>query len=489
MTGFIMAAQLILGLSFLVLIHEFGHFIAARIFGIRVNKFYIFFNPKISFIKCKKINGKWHWKFFSKNLPDTEAILDEDGDPLLDEKGKKKYKSIDISKLDDSDWRKHPETTEYGLGWLPLGGYCQIAGMIDETQSIDNLASEPQPWEFRSKKAWQRLIVVLGGVTINLIVGVLLFAMILGAYEKQYLPNKAVTDGIYAYEAARKIGFQNGDKIVSIQGKSIERFQDAVSPQIFFGSIVTVERNGKTMDIVVGEDAYHLLKKGDNFIKPNNFSFTVDTVLEGKYADKGGIMKGDKILAINDSILISTWGSFEENINNFANKTVTITLIRGLDTLKKSTQVDSLGKCGIGIIDFPYTLKRYGVGQSFAYGWKDAMSMLSLNIKGLKKVINGTENARESLSGPIGIAQIYGGEWIWSKFWYITGLLSLILAFMNVLPIPGLDGGYVLFTLIEIIIGRKLPDKFMEYALTVGWILLMLLMIFVFGNDIFKLFK
>ncbi|HOS16321.1 MAG TPA: RIP metalloprotease RseP [Bacteroidales bacterium] len=489
MTAFIMAAQLILGLSILVLVHEFGHFITARIFGIRVNKFYIFFNPKISLIKCKKIDGKLRWKFFSKNLPDMELVVDEAGKPVLDAKGKKQYKSIDVSTLNDSDWRKHPEHTEYGMGWLPLGGYCQIAGMIDETQSIDNLASEPQPWEFRSKPAWQRLIVVSGGVIINLVVGVLLFALILGAYEKQYLPNQAVVDGIYAYEPARTLGFQSGDKIVNIDGKPVERFQDASSAKIFFGAIVTVEREGKLMDIVIAENAYNLLKSGKEFFNATNFPFKIDTLLAGMPAVNAGILKGDKIIAINDSINIHSWGSFSENIRRFPNQDVILTVLRNNDTLKKTVSLDSTSLIGISMTTYPYTLKSYSFGQALSYGWKDAMTMLSLNIKGLKKVVSGEEKAKDSVSGPIGIAQIYGGEWIWAKFWYITGLLSLILAFMNILPIPGLDGGFVLFTLIEMIIGRKLPDKFMEYALTVGWLLLMLLMIFVFGNDIFKLFQ
>jgi regulator of sigma E protease len=489
MTAFIMAAQLIAGLSILVLVHEFGHFIFARIFGIRVNKFYIFFNPKISLIKCKKINGKLRWKFFSKNLPDMELKVDESGNPVLDAKGKKQYKPIDVSTLNDSDWRKHPEHTEYGMGWLPLGGYCQIAGMIDETQSIDNLASEPQIWEFRSKPAWQRLLVVLGGVLINLLVGVSLFAVILGVYEKNYLPNEAVTDGIYAYEAARNVGFKSGDKIVNIDGRSVERFQDASSAKIFFGAIVSVERKGKIMDIVIGGNAYGLLKTGQEFFNATNFPFRIDTIIPEMPAAKAGLIKGDQILSINDSIYITSWGSFSEHIRHFPNQEITLSLLRNQDTLQKTLKLDSTSLIGISMLTYPYSLKSYNFGQALKYGWKDAMTMLTLNIKGLKKVVSGEEKAKDSVSGPIGIAQIYGGEWIWAKFWYITGLLSLILAFMNILPIPGLDGGFVLFTLIEMIIGRKLPDKFMEYALTFGWILLMLLMIFVFGNDIFKLFQ
>ena len=194
-----MAAQLILGLGLLVFIHELGHFLAARCFGIRVTKFYLFFDTGFSLFKLKRFNGKTHFKFFSRNLPDTEEVTDENGNPVLDEHGKKKMRLIDTSKLPDDDWRKYPENTEYGIGWLPFGGYCQISGMIDETQSVEHLASEPQPWEYRSKPAWQRLIVILAGVTVNLIAGVALFAMILGHYEKEYLPNDAITDGVYAF--------------------------------------------------------------------------------------------------------------------------------------------------------------------------------------------------------------------------------------------------------------------------------------------------
>ena len=174
MNGLIMAAQMIVGLGFLVFIHEGGHFIAARCFGIRVTKFYLFFDSGFSLFKCKKINGKLRFKLFSKNLPDMEEVKDENGDSVLDEKGKKKYRLIDTSTLPDDDWRKYPENTEYGIGWLPFGGYCQISGMIDETQSIEHLASKPQPWEYRSKPAWQRLIVILAGVTVNLIAGIFL---------------------------------------------------------------------------------------------------------------------------------------------------------------------------------------------------------------------------------------------------------------------------------------------------------------------------
>ncbi|MBP5613296.1 MAG: RIP metalloprotease RseP [Bacteroidales bacterium] len=488
MNGLSMAAQMIVGLGFLVFIHEGGHFIAARCFGIRVTKFYLFFDSGFSLFKCKKINGKLRFKLFSKNLPDMEEVKDENGDSVLDEKGKKKYRLIDTSTLPDDDWRKYPENTEYGIGWLPFGGYCQISGMIDETQSIEHLASKPQPWEYRSKPAWQRLIVILAGVTVNLIAGIFLFAFILGHYEKEYMPNSAVTDGLYAFANGREIGFQTGDKILKVNGKDVVRYQDAVSARMYFGSIVTVERDGGTHNIVITDKAYSLFKKGGPFVQPFNYAFAVDSVLPGMAAEKAGLLKGDRILAINDSIDVPCWGAFHEHIRQFPDKTVSLTVLRDADTLQLSATPDSTGTVGLLATPPPYKTQSYTLGETMKYGWKDAMTMLYLNIKGLGKVFSGEDKARDSVAGPIGIAQIYGGVWDWGRFWYITGLLSLILAFMNVIPIPGLDGGHALFCLAELITGKKIPDRFLQYAQTIGMLLLLILMILIIGNDIFKLF-
>lgn len=483
-----MAAQLILGLGLLVFIHELGHFLAARCFGIRVTKFYLFFDTGFSLLKLKRFNGKTHFKFFSRNLPDTEEVTDENGNPVLDEHGKKKMRLIDTSKLPDDDWRKYPENTEYGIGWLPFGGYCQISGMIDETQSVEHLASEPQPWEYRSKPAWQRLIVILAGVTVNLIAGVALFAMILGHYEKEYLPNDAVTDGVYAFENGRTFGFRSGDKIILVDGKPVIRYQDAVSARMFFGSIFTVNRAGDTCTVVVTDKAYRLFKQGGSFLQPFNYPFAVDSVLHGMAAEKAGLQKGDRIIAINDSLPTATWGAFYEEIRRHPDEAVSLTVLRGADTLQLTATPDSSGTVGLLSSKPDYQTKPYTLGETFKYGWKDAMTMLYLNIKGLGKVFSGEDKARDSVAGPIGIAQIYGKVWDWSRFWYITGLLSLILAFMNVIPIPGLDGGHALFCLAELVTGRKIPERFLQYAQTVGMLLLLILMILIIGNDIIKLF-
>jgi regulator of sigma E protease len=496
MSVFVMVAQLITGLALLVFVHEAGHFLAARMFKVRVPKFYLFFNPTFSLVKCKKINGKWQFKFFSKNLPDMEKQTDENGNPVLDEKGKAKQKMIDISVLSDGDWRKHPENTEYGIGWLPLGGYCQISGMIDETQSVENMSSEPQPWEYRAVPAWQRLIITLGGVIVNLVVGVLLFALVIGKYEKQYLPNAAVTDGIYAYEEARNMGFQTGDKLISVNGEKDVRFKDASSIKMLFGGIVTVERAGKKVDIVIDESAYSLIKdkKYFYFIDALNCNTVIDSVVKDSPADKAGIRKGDILLCVNDTLNTATLGTYIENYlekdSLLPKQEITASFLRGTDTLCYNITLDTAGKMGISTdLNLPYQRKDYTIGECFTYGWKDAMTNLTLNVKGMGKIVSGKENARESLTGPIGIAQIYGGVWDWKRFWSITALLSVILAFMNILPIPGLDGGHAIFTTVELITGKRVSDKVLQHAQTVGMFILILLMVFIFGNDIFKLFK
>lgn len=438
MTGLIMAAQLILGLSILVLLHELGHFIAAKSFGIKVEKFYLFFDA-------------WGFKLFKFN-----------------------YKG-----------------TEYGIGWLPLGGYVKIAGMIDESMDKEAMKLPPQPWEFRSKPAWQRLIVMIGGVSVNLILGIILFTMIILVYEKEYVPNSAITNGIYPYEIGERVGFKPGDKILQINGKDVVRFKDATSLSLFFGSEVMVERNGKNETIVIGDDAYEDFKTSENkmLFEPNFPNFTVDSTVPKRPADLAGLKKGDRIISINDTIDAQKWPKFTSVIEKNRLKEIKLTFIRNtVDTQCVSLVVDSAG-IGISrtIPDLP--TEKYSFGQAIYYGWKDAVTMLKMNVVGLGKIFKGKEKATDSLQGPIGIAKIYGGVWNWGKFWFVTGLLSLVLAFMNILPIPALDGGHVIFLIIEALTGKKFSDKFMENAQMVGMVILLALMAFAVGNDIFRLFK
>jgi regulator of sigma E protease len=437
MTGLIMAAQLILGLSILVILHELGHYLAARAFGIRVEKFYLFFDA-------------WGVKLLSFRVGETE----------------------------------------YGIGWLPLGGYVKIAGMIDESMDKEAMKKPPQPWEFRSKPAWQRLIVMLGGVTVNAILGVLIFAFVLLKYNQEYLPNESVTDGIYAYELGRKIGFQTGDQILTVDGKKVERFSDILSTRVFFGSHLEVKRGNETVVIDVPDDFYRRLKDnpGNRIISADNFPFVIDSVVPGMPAAEAGFLEGDAVIAM-DGERIGSWGAFAEHVGARKGMMVQALVARSGDTVLHTVPVDTNGRIGVFASDVQYPLRAYTLGSAMRYGLKDAIDLMVANVKGFGKILSGKEKATESLQGPIGIAQIYGGEWLWSKFWFITGLLSLILAFMNILPIPALDGGHVIFLTLEVITRRKFSDAFMEKAQLVGMVLLLALMAFVIGNDIFRLFR
>jgi len=432
-----MAAQLLLGLSILVILHEFGHFIAARAFGIKVEKFFLFFDA-------------WGIKLFKLKRGDTE----------------------------------------YGIGWLPLGGYVKIAGMIDESMDREQMKKPPESWEFRSKPAWQRLIVMVSGVLMNLILGIIIFSLILLRFEKQYLPNSEIKDGVYAYKLGRDIGFQSGDNVIAINGKAFERFKDVHSTNVMLGAIITVERNGEQIDIIVPDTFYRTISKADRgyIVEPLNFEFTLDSIILESNAEKAGLKKNDRILSFGDTAIYS-WGAFNETVYNSPGKNTIIKVLRSNDTLDLKITVDSNGAIGVFRSPIPYNLKKYTLGKAFKYGYKDAVEILVANIRGFGKILSGKEDASESVMGPIGIAKIYGAVWEWHKFWVITGLLSLILAFMNILPIPALDGGHVIFLTIETVTRRKFSDKFMEKVQIVGMVILISLMVLVIGNDIFKLFK
>lgn len=436
-----MAAQLILGLSILVTLHELGHFLAARAFGIKVEKFYLFFDA-------------WGFKFF-------------------------KFKKGD---------------TEYGIGWLPLGGYVKIAGMIDESMDTDALASEPQPWEFRAKPAWQRLVVMVAGVTMNVILGIIIFSFTLLHYKKDYLPNDQVVkgEGIYAYKLGRDLGLENGDKITAINGKPFVRFDDLLSTRVIFGSTLTVERKDQTLEVTVPDDFYHAVSQAGrfNFIGLGYLNYDVLSVTAGDPAEKAGFKIGDKITLVEGQPVLDG-DALKNALDKSKGKTVAITVKRGAEIIVLNPIVKTEGTIGIGYntsyeTNPAYISEPYTVGSALTFGASDAIEALVSNAKGLSKIFTGKEKATDSVQGPIGIAQIYGGVWDWSRFWAITGLLSMVLAFMNMLPIPALDGGHVVFLAIESITGKKLSDKFMERAQVVGMVLLLALMAFAIGNDVWK---
>lgn len=434
-----MAAQLIAGLSILVLLHELGHFLTARMFGIKVEKFYLFFDA-------------WGFKLFKFN-----------------------YKGC-----------------EYGIGWLPLGGYVKIAGMIDESMDTEQMKQEPQSWEFRSKPAWQRLIVMLGGVTVNVILGIFIFWMLTFFNGESFVPNSEAKHGIVAYELAQEIGLKSGDKVLSVNGKPIVRYNQLWSSEVIFGaSVLEVQRGDEKLEVRVPKDFIEKLsdKGRTNYIDDfPRMQIVLDTVIAGSNAEKATLKKGDQIVSVNGNAILYM-DELKPVLKDSANKTIELGVIRSNDTIMLKALVTSEGTLGFApVVDFKLETIQYGLFESLPIGASKAITTLTDNVKGLGKVVKGEVAATKAVQGPIGIASIYGATFNWTKFWTLTAILSMILAFMNILPIPALDGGHSVFLLIEMAIGRPLSDKFMEKAQMVGFVILVALMVFAFGNDIWKLF-
>jgi regulator of sigma E protease len=428
-----------LGLSILIVLHELGHFWTARAFGIKVEKFYLFFDA-------------WGFKLFSIN-----------------------YKGV-----------------EYGIGWLPLGGYVKIAGMIDESMDTEAMAQPVQPWEFRSKPAWQRLIVMLGGVTVNVILGILIFWMLTFKYGETFVPNDGLAYGISPGIVGKEIGLKAGDKVLEINGEKLERFEDLRSSKVLLGnSTLTVLRDGETKEIGVPANILNTISDYgiEEFVTPRLKS-KVGEVAAGSAADKAGLNAGDEILAIDGKEAVFS-DQMRAILNDNKGKQVNLTISRSQNQMElpvKTTQEGTLGFY-FDTEDIKTETQEFSFFAALPQGASKAWGSLTDNAKGLTKVIKGEVKANKAFSGPVEIARkLYGGTWDWIKFWSITGLLSMALALMNLLPIPALDGGHAVFLIIEMIKGKPLSDKFMEKAQIVGFVLLATLMVFVLGNDIFKAF-
>lgn len=465
MEGLIMAAQLLLGLTILVGLHEFGHFITARMFGIRVNKFYIFFD-------------------FLFPLPNV---------------------------LNFALWKTKKGDTEYGLGWFPMGGYVDIEGMIDETKDASKLASEPQPYEFRSKPAWQRLIVMLGGIIVNVVLGVLIFIGITSIYGESKTPISEINNqGIVAYEIGEKMGLKTGDKIVAVNDKEVRFFEDIVGEELLLGenTDITVLRDGKTINLPVPNELINWLsiakKEGSGnyflgvfdefkvgFVPQEVEQGWLSKLIKGKNdsippAAKAGIMADDKIIAVAGQP-IKYFHEYLTEINKFKGKTVDLTIERAGKTDTLISEVGQDGK--LGFISAPLTIRKdttiyFGFGESVVKGTKDAFNVVTSNVKAFGKIFKGDVAFSNAVSGPVGIAKMFGGYWDWGRFWKLTGMLSMVLAFMNLLPIPALDGGHAVLLVYEMISGRKPSEKFVEITQQVGMIIILALMVFVFYNDL-----
>lgn len=437
--------QFILSFSILVVLHELGHFLPARWFKCRVEKFYLFFNPWFS--------------LFKKKIGDTE----------------------------------------YGLGWIPFGGYVKISGMIDESMDKEQLQQPAQPWEFRSKPAWQRLIIMLGGVTVNVLLAFFIFIMIMWVWGDKYVPAANLKYGVYADSLGRKIGMQDGDKIIAVAGKPIER-QGMVGSEIIMNEAksLTIERNGQRMELAIPDGFINQLNKnrlgGFTYVR---YPLVVDSVLPFAKIIQGSVQKGDTLIGLGDHPIRYSTDLIKSNISldDFKDKNITMVLLRnGRDTIRAVLACDSKGDNGVrtksmedilGTREINYTFL-----QAIPAGIRKSGQILTNYIRNLKLLFTSKEvKVQDSLGSVVSITNIFPPIWDWQSFWTLTAVFSILLAFMNVLPIPALDGGHALFTLSEMITGRKPSDKFIEYAQMTGMILLFALMAYALGLDIFRIAK
>lgn len=478
--------QLVLSLSLLVLVHEFGHFIAAVIFKTRVEKFYMFFNPNFSIFRCKKVHGKWRFAFFSKNVPD-KYIVHEHRDPITNKKTQT-YEAIDLSTLPEDDWRTDEEHTEFGIGWIPLGGYCKIAGMIDESMDIEQMKQPAKPWEFRSKPAWQRLIIMVGGVVMNVVLAYFIYTGLLISQGEKYISTEEVNKhGILTSDLAKELGLQDGDKILNVDGNYIDDFGQIQMTLILENSeIIEVERNGQRVSIEMPKDALNKLLNANEALLSYRLPFIVKDFSDNSVAKEAGIQIGDRIIQIQD-IQTPYFQDFTKNKGQFANQDVTIRVVRDGDTLQFAMHLPEEAQIGV-LANINYSTKEYSFLEAIPQGFNKTGKELGDYWKQLKLIFNPDTEAYKSLGGFISIGSIFPKTFDWIAFWYMTAFLSIILAVMNILPIPALDGGHVLFLLVEIITRRKPSDRFLEIAQTVGLVILLGLLIFANGNDIMRLF-
>jgi len=433
--------QFILSFSILVVLHELGHYLPAKFFKCRVEKFYLFFNPWFSL------------------------------------------------------WKKQKGETEYGLGWIPFGGYVKIAGMVDESMDKEQMKLPAQPWEFRSKPAWQRLIIMVGGVIVNIILAIVIFIGITWFWGEEQLPVKNLKYGVYTDSLAKSIGLKDGDNVFGIDGKKIVNFGTLEAEMILTeAKKLQVIRDGSQIDISIPEGFMKTLvkeKKFNGLIFPR-YPVIVDSVGKSATITSGELKKGDTLIALNNQPF-KYYQEFDVIKKGYSDSLVIITLLRGVDTVKIKALVSNKGALGFfavsPLIILGTETKNYSFAQSIPLGITRCWETLERYVTGIKQIFTGKVNASDSLGSVISIGNTFPGVWDWERFWTLTGIFSIILAFMNILPIPALDGGHALFTIYEMVSGRKPSDKFMEYAQMVGMVLLLGLMAYALGLDFWRLFK
>lgn len=491
-TFIIKAVQLVLAFAILVIIHEFGHFFFARFFGIRVEKFYIFFDP------WKEI-FKWKPKKYYGILGKTKKLGKAENPS--DDGSEVKVKEEASGQTEDHAKKGFWEDTEYGIGWLPLGGYCKISGMIDESMDTEQMKQPAKEWEFRSKPAWQRLLVMIAGVLFNFLLAILIYAGIVYATGEKYVSFEQAKMGMDYSGEARKAGFRNGDIPLLADGKKLDNpFEDRLD--IIQAKSVTVLRDGKdTVEIKMPEKFMFRLEeelKSDtasiNFMT-YRFPARITQVMAGEGAAKAGIKKGDEIIAVCGAPT-PTLQSFLSSLPAHAGKKINLTVLRkqqeGIDTITLPVSLSETAKMGVGLETdasafYDYKEKSYNLLESVPRGIQIGTDRLVSYAKSMKMVF--TKEGANSIGGFGAIGSIFPEKWDWIAFWNIAAFLSVALAFMNILPIPALDGGHVMFLLYEVIFRRKPSEKFMERAQLVGMVLLISLLLYANGMDIVRLFK
>ena len=396
---------------------------------------------------------------------------------------------ISVADLPEGDWRKYPESTEWGIGWLPLGGYCSISGMVDETKSLSQMASEPQPWEYRSRSVWQRLPIIIGGVLVNFILAMVIYSAILFTWGQEYLPLKNAKYGLNFSQILIDNGFRNGDNIVKINGKTVEQNADIFEKLLIDGNQdITVLRDNQLVDINLPKDLSQkvLAAKEPDFISVR-FPFVIDEISSGSPADKAKLQSGDSIIGINGKHIF-IFQDIAAELDASKSTSINLNYVRKGQAMQSEIQLNETGKLGVGVRSLSNYLEvkhtEYGFFAAIPAGINLGWEKLTSYVKGFKLAF--TKEGAKQMGGFGSIGKMFPKTWDWQIFWSMTALLSVILAFMNFLPIPMLDGGYVLFLIYEMITGKKPNDKFLEYAQTIGMVLLFGLMIYVNMNDLFK---